>query len=73
MVSRFMMSEMHTALGQSRLINLVSHPFYLFRYSDYPDYTALNISTMSKLTQVGQAYPGDETIVVSLLGTSGRP
>ena len=58
------MSEMATALfGQLAISNQPSfHIPYLFRYSDYPDYTALLIKTLRQKAfhPSWQAYPGDE-------------
>lgn len=58
------MSEMATAhFGQLAISNQPSfHIPYLFRYSDYPDYTALLIKTLrQKAFRAGwDAYPGDE-------------
>lgn len=58
------MSEMATApFGQIAISNQPSfHIPYLFRYSDYPDYTALLIKTLrQKAFQPSwEAYPGDE-------------
>ncbi|WP_311515212.1 GH92 family glycosyl hydrolase [uncultured Streptococcus sp.] len=58
------MSEMVTAhFGQLAISNQPSfHIPYLFRYSDYPDYTALLIKTLrQKAFRAGwDAYPGDE-------------
>ena len=58
------MSEMATApFGQLAISNQPSfHIPYLFRYSDYPDYTALLIKTLrQKAFQPSwEAYPGDE-------------
>ena len=58
------MSEMATApFGQIAISNQPSfHIPYLFRYSDYPDYTALLIKTLRQKTfhPCWQAYPGDE-------------
>ncbi|MDU2991637.1 MAG: GH92 family glycosyl hydrolase, partial [Streptococcus mitis] len=58
------MSEMATApFGQLAISNQPSfHIPYLFRYSDYPDYTALLIKTLRQKTfhPSWQAYPGDE-------------
>ena len=58
------MSEMATApFGQLAISNQPSfHIPYLFRYSDYPDYTALLIKTLRQKAfhPSWQAYPGDE-------------
>ena len=58
------MSEMATApFGQIAISNQPSfHIPYLFRYSDYPDYTALLIKTLRQKAfhPSWQAYPGDE-------------
>lgn len=58
------MSEMATApFGQVAISNQPSfHIPYLFRYSNYPDYTALLIKTLRQKTfhPSWQAYPGDE-------------
>lgn len=58
------MSEMATApFGQVAISNQPSfHIPYLFRYSDYPDYTALLIKTLRQKAfhPSWQAYPGDE-------------
>ena len=58
------MSEMATApFGQVAISNQPSfHIPYLFRYSDYPDYTALLIKTLRQKAFHAnwQAYPGDE-------------
>ena len=58
------MSEMATApFGQLAISNQPSfHITYLFRYSDYPDYTALLIKTLRQKAfhPSWQAYPGDE-------------
>ena len=58
------MSEMATApFGQLAISNQPSfHIPYLFRYSDYPDYTALLIKTLRQKTfhPSWEAYPGDE-------------
>ena len=58
------MSEMATApFGQVAISNQPSfHIPYLFRYSDYPDYTSLLIKTLRQKTfhPCWQAYPGDE-------------
>lgn len=58
------MSEMATApFGQLAISNQPSfHIPYLFRYSNYPDYTALLIKTLRQKTfhPSWQAYPGDE-------------
>ena len=58
------MSEMATThFGQLAISNQPSfHIPYLFRYSDYPDYTALLIKTLrQKAFRAGwDAYPGDE-------------
>ena len=58
------MSEMATApFGQVAISNQPSfHIPYLFRYGNYPDYTALLIKTLRQnlFTQAGEAYPGDE-------------
>lgn len=58
------MSEMATApFGQIAISNQPSfHIPYLFRYSNYPDYTALLIKTLRQKAfhPSWQAYPGDE-------------
>ena len=58
------MSEMATApFGQIAISNQPSfHIPYLFRYSDYPDYTALLIKTLRQKAfhPSWEAYPGDE-------------
>lgn len=58
------MSEMATApFGQVAISNQPSfHIPYLFRYSNYPDYTALLIKTLRQKAfhPSWQAYPGDE-------------
>ena len=58
------MSEMATApFGQIAISNQPSfHIPYLFRYSNYPDYTALLIKTLCQKAfhPSWQAYPGDE-------------
>ena len=58
------MSEMATApFGQLAISNQPSfHIPYLFRYSDYPDYTALLIKTLRQkaFKPSWDAYPGDE-------------
>ena len=58
------MSEMATAhFGQLAISNQPSfHIPYLFRYSDYPDYTALLIKTLRQKAfhPSWEAYPGDE-------------
>ncbi|CJZ07698.1 sugar hydrolase [Streptococcus pseudopneumoniae] len=58
------MSEMATApFGQLAISNQPSfHIPYLFRYSNYPDYTALLIKTLRQKAfhPSWQAYPGDE-------------
>ena len=58
------MSEMATApFGQLAISNQPSfHIPYLFRYSDYPDYTALLIKTLRQKAfhPNWEAYPGDE-------------
>ncbi|MGW9909278.1 GH92 family glycosyl hydrolase [Streptococcus sp. 151470009-6] len=58
------MSEMATApFGQVAISNQPSfHIPYLFRYSDYPDYTALLIKSIRQKAfhPSWQAYPGDE-------------
>ena len=58
------MSEMATApFGQLAISNQPSfHIPYLFRYSDYPDYTALLIKTLRQTAfqPSWEAYPGDE-------------
>ena len=58
------MSEMATApFGQIVISNQPSfHIPYLFRYSDYPDYTALLIKTLRQkaFRPSWEAYPGDE-------------
>ena len=58
------MSEMATApFGQIAISNQPSfHIPYLFRYSDYPDYTALLIKSIRQKAfhPSWQAYPGDE-------------
>lgn len=58
------MSEMVTAhFGQLAISNQPSfHIPYLFRYSDYPDYTALLIKTLRQKAfhPSWEAYPGDE-------------
>lgn len=58
------MSEMATApFGQIAISNQPSfHTPYLFRYSDYPDYTALLIKTLRQKAfhPSWEAYPGDE-------------
>ena len=58
------MSEMATApFGQIAISNQPSfHIPYLFRYSDYPDYTALLIKTIRQKAfhPSWKAYPGDE-------------
>ena len=58
------MSEMATALfGQLAISNQPSfHIPYLFRYSNYPDYTALLIKTLRQKAfhPSWEAYPGDE-------------
>jgi len=58
------MSEMATApFGQLAISNQPSfHIPYLFRYSDYPDYTALLIKTLRQKAfhSSWEAYPGDE-------------
>ena len=58
------MSEMATApFGQIAISNQPSfHIPYLFRYSDYPDYTALLIKSIRQKAfhPCWQAYPGDE-------------
>lgn len=58
------MSEMATApFGQVAISNQPSfHIPYLFRYSDYPDYTALLIKTLRQKAfhPSWEAYPGDE-------------
>ena len=58
------MSEMATApFGQLAISNQPSfHIPYLFRYSDYPDYTALLIKTLRQkaFRSSWEAYPGDE-------------
>ena len=58
------MSELATApFGQLAISNQPSfHIPYLFRYSDYPDYTALLIKTLRQKAfhPSWQAYPGDE-------------
>ncbi|KXU16430.1 Alpha-1,2-mannosidase [Streptococcus oralis] len=58
------MSEMATApFGQLAISNQPSfHIPYLFRYSDYPDYTALLIKTLRQKAfhPSWKAYPGDE-------------
>ena len=58
------MSEMATApFGQVAISNQPSfHIPYLFRYSNYPDYTALLIKTLRQkaFRPSWQAYPGDE-------------
>ena len=58
------MSEMATTpLGQIAISNQPSfHIPYLFRYSDYPDYTALLIKTLRQKAfhPSWEAYPGDE-------------
>ena len=58
------MSEMATdPFGQVAISNQPSfHIPYLFRYSDYPDYTALLIKTLRQKAFHAnwQAYPGDE-------------
>ena len=58
------MSEMATApFGQLAISNQPSfHIPYLFRYSDYPDYTSLLIKTLRQKAfhPSWEAYPGDE-------------
>ena len=58
------MSEMATApFGQLAISNQPSfHIPYLFRYSNYPDYTALLIKTFRQKAfhPSWEAYPGDE-------------
>ena len=70
------MSEMATApFGQLAISNQPSfHIPYLFRYSDYPDYTALLIKTLRQKAfhPSWEAYPGDEDNAVYLPGISGR-
>ena len=70
------MSEMATApFGQIAISNQPSfHIPYLFRYSDYPDYTALLIKTLRQklFTQVGKRILAMRITAVSRPGTSGQ-
>ena len=61
--------------GQLAISNQPSfHIPYLFRYSDYPDYTALLIKTLRQkpFTPAGKPILAMRTMAVSLLGISGQ-